>query len=61
MADIGWSSSNLGLIVLAIAVLIAAAVGFLFYQSQQNKDNAVTGAAQAVGDAAKDVGDAAKK
>lgn len=52
--------SNIGLIVLALAILVAAAVGFLFYQSQQSKNDAVTSAATAVGDAAKDVGDAVK-
>ena len=52
--------SNIGLIILAIAIVIAAAVGFMYYQSEQSKTNAFTGAASAVGDAAKDVGDAAK-
>jgi|GEM_PF-2737120 len=52
--------SNIGLIILAVAILIAAAVGFMFYQSEQSKNSAITGAASAVGDAAKDVGDAAK-
>lgn len=52
--------SNIGLIILAIAVVIAAAVGFMVYQSEQSKNNAITGAASAVGDAAKDVGDAVK-
>jgi predicted membrane-bound mannosyltransferase len=52
--------SNIGLIILAVAIVIAAVVGFMFYQSEQSKDNAITGAASAVGEAAKDVGDAAK-
>jgi uncharacterized protein HemX len=52
--------SNIGLIILAVAIIIAAAVGFLFYQSQQSKNDAITGAASAVGDAAKDVGDSVK-
>ena len=52
--------SNVGLIILALAVLIAAAVGFMYYQKEQSKNDAITGAASAVGDAAKDVGDAVK-
>ena len=46
------------LIILAIALVIVAAVGFMVYQSEQSKDNAIEDAAGAVGDAAKDVGDA---
>ena len=52
--------SNIGLIILAVAIIIAAVVGFMFYQSEQSKNNAITGAASAVGDAAKDVGDTVK-
>ncbi len=51
-------SSNLGLILVALAIIVAAAVGFMFYQSEQSKNNAITGAATAVGDAAQDAGDA---
>jgi uncharacterized protein HemX len=51
------SGSNVGLIILALAIVIAAGVGFMFYQSQQSKDNAIAGAASAVGDTAKKVGD----
>jgi len=50
--------SNVGLIVLAVAIIIAAIVGFLFYQSEQSKNDAVSGAASAVSDSAKKVGDA---
>ena len=52
--------SNIGLIVLALAVLVAAAVGFMIYQNQQAKNDAISGAASAVSGAAKDVGDAVK-
>lgn len=52
--------SNVGLIVLAVAIIIAAIVGFLFYQSEQSKNDAVSGAASAVSDSAKKVGDAVK-
>lgn len=51
----GW-----GLAMIAIALLVIAAVGYMFYTSEQRKDSAVTGAAEAVGDAAQQVGDAAK-
>ena len=60
MAQEKSGSSNLGLIILALAICVAAAVGFMFYQNEQSKNNAITGAASAVGDAAKDVGDAVK-
>ena len=50
--------SNVGLIVLAVAIIIAAIVGFLFYQSEQSKNDAVSGAASAGSDSAKTVGDA---
>lgn len=49
--------SNIGLILLALAIVIAAAVGFLHYQSQKSKNDAIAGAASAVGDTAKKVGD----
>lgn len=52
--------SNIGLIFLGLAVIIAAVVGFMFYQSENSKNNAVSGAASAVEGAAKDVSDAAK-
>jgi len=52
--------SNIGLIILALAIIAAAALGFLYYQNEQSKNNAITGAASAVGSAAKDVGDAVK-
>lgn len=51
-------SSNLGLIVVVVALLVLAAVGFMFYQSESSKNDAVSSAAGAVGDAAQDVGDA---
>jgi hypothetical protein len=54
------SGSNMGLIVLVILLAVVAVGGFLFYQSEQNKNDSISGAATAVGDAAKDVGDAAK-
>ena len=53
-------NNNLGLIVLALAIIAAAVVGFAYYQSEQSKNDAITGAASAVGEAAKDVGDAVK-
>lgn len=52
--------SNIGLIILAIAIVIAAVVGFVIYQNESAKNDAITGAASAVGSAAKDVGDAVK-
>ena len=52
--------SNTGLIILALAIVIAAVVGFMFYQNEQSKNDAITGAATAVTGAAKDVGDAVK-
>lgn len=51
-------NSNVGLIILAIAIALVAAVGFMFFQSEQAENNAVTGAATAVGEAAGDVSDA---
>lgn len=54
------SGNNVGLIVLLIALAAILVGGFLYYQSEQNKNASISGAAAAVGDAAKDVGDAAK-
>jgi hypothetical protein len=54
------SGGNVGLIILALAVVIAAVVGFMIYKNEQTKNNAITGAATAVTGAAKDVGDAVK-
>ena len=51
---------NVGMIILALALVVVAVVGFMIYQSESEKNNAITGAATAVGDAAKDVGDAVK-
>jgi len=53
-------SSNVGLIILALAIVIAAVVGFMYFQGKQSKNEAVTGAATAVGQAAGDVSDAVK-
>lgn len=53
-------SSNVGLVILAIAVLVAAVLAFVFFQDQRSNDP-VSGAASAVSDAAQDVGEAAKK
>ena len=52
--------SNVGLVILAIAVVLAAVLAFVFFQNQRSHDP-VSSAASAVSDAAKDVGDAAKK
>jgi len=54
------SGSNVGLIILAMAVVIAAIVGFMIYKNEQTQNDAITGAATAVTGAAKDVGDAVK-
>ena len=54
------SGSNVGLIVFAIAVLIAAVLAFVFFQNKESNDP-IDGAASAVSEAAQDVGDAAKK
>lgn len=53
-------SSNVGLIFLGLAVIVAAVVAFIMFQSESKENDAVSGAASAVSDAAKDVGDAAK-
>ena len=53
-------NSNIGLIVLALAIIGATVVGFAYYQSEQDRNAAVSGAASAVGEAGKDVGDAVK-
>ena len=57
---VNTGSSNVGLIILAIAIVIAAVVGFMYFQSEQTENSAVTGAATAVGEAAGDVSDAVK-
>ena len=51
-------NSNVGLIILAIAIVLLAAVAFMFFQSEQTENNAVTGASTAVDEAAGDVSDA---
>jgi len=54
-------SSNVGLIVLALAIIFAVGAGLMFYQSEQRKNDAVSSAASAVGDAAKSVTDTTKQ
>ena len=53
-------SSNVGLIFLGLAILAAAVIAFLMFQSERKENDAVSGAASAVSEAAQDVGDAAK-
>lgn len=56
--------SGAGLLI-GLAVLILVVVGAIYLINQNNREavetQAVTGAAESVGDAAKDVGDAAKE
>lgn len=54
----GGSGMAIGL--LAIAILIAAVVAFMFLQNDTKKTDAVSGAAQSVSDTAQQVGDAVK-
>ena len=55
--------SGAGLLI-GLAVLILVVIGALYLINQNNREavktDAITGAAESVGDAAKDVGDAAK-
>jgi len=55
-------SGNSALVaILAIIVLALVAAGaYALIESRNNKDNAIAGAADKVGDAAQDVGDAAQ-
>lgn len=55
----GGNGMAIGL--LAVAIIIAAIVGFMFLKNDNQKTDAVSGAAQSVGQAADSVTDAAKK
>lgn len=52
--------NGMAIALLAIAIIIAAGVAFMFLQNDTKKTDAVSGAAQSVSDTAKDVGDAVK-
>ena len=54
------SSSNVGLMLLALAIIIAAGVGFMYYQNEKAESDAVSTAAGAVSDAADTAKDAVK-
>jgi len=47
-------------IIAIVALLIIAAGGYMLIESQSEKNDAVSTAAEQVGDAAEDVGDAAR-
>jgi len=54
------AGAGIGMALLAVAIIVAAIVGFMFLQNDTKQTTAVTGAAQAVGDAATKAGDAVK-
>ena len=54
----GSGGNGIALVLLAVAIVIAAFVGFMFLANDTKETNAVTGAAQSVGQAADSVGEA---
>jgi hypothetical protein len=52
------SASGIGLILMAVAIIIAAAVAFAFLKNDNQKTDAVTGAAHSVSHAADEAGEA---
>jgi predicted lysophospholipase L1 biosynthesis ABC-type transport system permease subunit len=54
------SGGGMTAVLIALALIVAGVLGYMYVSSESRKNDAITGAAQAVGDAAQDAGDAVK-